>query len=541
MQEISDWLRKLGMSEYAQRFAENSIDDVNVLRHLTDQDLKDIGVPLGHRRKMLAAIAGLGGAVLAAPQPALIERKPQDTAERRQLTVMFCDLVGSTALSARLDPEDMREVIGAYHERCAEVITKSGGFVARYLGDGVLAYFGYPQANEDDAERAVRAGLALVEAVPKLDDGTGTALRVRVGIATGLVVIGDLLGEGVMQQHEVVGETPNLAARLQALAEPNTVVIGGDTRRLLGGLFEYRDLGKVPVKGFADPLQVWQVTGTSTVDSRFEALRATTTPLVGRDEEIDLLMRRWEQAKRGEGCAVLVSGEPGIGKSRIAQTIVERLGDESHTSMRYFCSPHHRHSSLHPIITQLERAAGFRREDTGEQRLDKLEAVLAQATNDLNKVAPLLADLLSIPTGERYPPLDLTPQKRKEMTLLTLIARIEGLAVRQPVLMVFEDVHWIDPTTRESLDLLMHRRHSPVRRGDDEGGAGGGERRRIPAHGCGGSISRPGGPRQLARLADGAARPARPRQGGGADRGGDRAGVYSFSTGCGGAQAGDRH
>jgi len=456
MQEISDWLRKLGMSEYAERFAENGID-VSVLRHLTDQDLKDIGVLLGHRRKMLAAIAELGGAVLATPQPALPQRKPEDAAERRQLTVVFCDLVGSTALSAKLDPEDLRGIIGAYHERCAEAITKSGGFVARYLGDGVLAYFGYPQAHEDDAERAVRAGLALVEAVPKLDDGTGTALRVRVGICTGLVVIGDLLGEGVVQQHEVVGETPNLAARLQALAEPDSVVIGCDTRRLLGGLFEYRDLGKVPVKGFGDPVQVWQVTGASAVDSRFEALRMATTPLVGRDEEIDLLMRRWEQAKRGEGCVVLVSGEPGIGKSRIAQTVLERIGDEPYTRMRYFCSPHQQDSALYPIIAQLERAAGFRREDTVEQRLDKLEAVLAQGTNDLNNVARLLADLLSIPTGERYPPLDLTPQKRKEKTLLALIAQIEGLASRQPVLMVFEDVHWIDATTMEALDQLIDR------------------------------------------------------------------------------------
>jgi class 3 adenylate cyclase/predicted ATPase len=454
---IADWLRSLGMSEHADRFAENDID-IAVLRHLTDQDLKEIGVSLGHRRKLLAAIGDLSADIAVTPHPpAVTESKPQDAAERRQLTVMFCDLVGSTALSARLDPEDLRGIIGAYHHCTTEFVERNGGFVAKYMGDGVLAYFGYPRAHEHDAERAVRAGLAVVEEVPKLATAAGSPLQVRIGIATGLVVVGDLIGVGAAQERAVVGETPNLAARLQALAEPDTVVIGGDTRRLLGSLFEYRDLGKVPVKGFADPVHVWQVLGASTVDSRFEALRATTTSLVGRDEEIDLLMRRWEQAKRGEGCVVLISGEPGIGKSRIAETILERLNNEPHTRLRYFCSPYHQDSALYPIIAQLERAAGLRREDTAEQRLDKLEAVLAAATNDLRKVAPLLADLLSIPTGERYPSLDLTPQKRKEKTLLALMAQIEGLAARQPALMVFEDAHWIDPTTRESLDLLIDR------------------------------------------------------------------------------------
>jgi class 3 adenylate cyclase len=303
---------------------------------------------------------------------------------------MFCDLVGSTALSARLDPEELREIIGVYHRRCADVIARSGGFVAKYMGDGVLAYFGYPQAHEDDAERAVRAGLGLVETVAKLDAAAGAPLRVRVGVATGLVVVGDLLGEGAAQEEAVVGETPNLAARLQGLAEPDTVVISASTRRLLGGLFEYRDLGTLSVKGFGGPVQVWQVACASTLDSRFEALRATTTPLVGRDEEIDLLLRRWEQAKRGEGCVVLVSGEPGIGKSRVAQTILDRLSGEPHTRLRYFCSTHHKDSVLYPSIMQLERAAGFRREDTAEERLAKLEAVLLQTTDDLSEVVPLL-------------------------------------------------------------------------------------------------------------------------------------------------------
>jgi class 3 adenylate cyclase/tetratricopeptide (TPR) repeat protein len=454
---ITEWLASLGLSEYAQRFAENDID-VSVLRHLTDQDLKELGVSLGHRRKMQAAIAELGGtAPVAAQAAAPPEPKTRDDAERRQLTVMFCDLVGSTALSARLDPEDLRAIISSYHRCCAEVITRSGGFVAKYMGDGVLAYFGYPKAHEHDAERAVRAGLDLVEAVPKLATQAGSPLQVRVGIATGLVVVGDLIGTGAAQEQAVVGDTPNLAARLEALAEPGAVVIASSTRRLTGGLFEYRDLGVVSLKGFAENVPAWQVLGAGAAESRFEALRATTTPLIGRDEEIDLLMRRWEQAKRGDGQLVLISGEPGIGKSRIAQTILERVGTEPHTRLRYFCSPHHQDSALYPSITQLERAAGFRREDTSEQRLGKLEAVLSQGANDLSEAVPLLADLLSIPTGDRYPPLNLTPQKRKEKTLYAQVAQVEGLAARQPLLMVFEDVHWSDPTTLESLDLLVDR------------------------------------------------------------------------------------
>ncbi len=450
MQPIAHWLNALGLGQYAQRFADNDID-ASILRDLTDEDLEKIGVSLGHRKKILRAIAELDEVGIAPESP------HWDEAERRQLTVMFADLVGSTALSTRLDPEDLRKIIGAYQRRCAEVIAKSGGFVARYLGDGILAYFGYPQAHEEDAERAVRAGLELIEAVAKLDDGAGTALRVRVGIATGLVVVGDLRGEGAAQEHEVVGETPNLAARLQALAEPDTVVIAGNTRCLLGDLFEYRALGSVTIKGFGDPVPVWQVTGASAIDSRFEALRVTRTPLVGRDEEINLLMRRWQQAKANEGCVVLISGEAGIGKSRIAQTIVERLSGEPYARLRYFCSPHHQDSALYPTIRRLERAAGFRREDTDELRLAKLEAVLAQATNDFSEVVPLLADLLSIPTGDRYPQLNLSPQKRKEKTLRAQLAQIEGLAAHQPVLMVFEDVHWSDPTTLESLDLLIDR------------------------------------------------------------------------------------
>jgi class 3 adenylate cyclase/predicted ATPase len=456
MQQIADWLKKLGMSEYAERFVENRID-LSVLPDLTDQHLEKLGVALGDRLKILRAIRELSATTVAAQPAPSAAPVVQDSAERRQLTVMFCDLVGSTALSGRLDPEDLRGIIGSYHRCCAELVERNSGFVAKYMGDGVLAYFGYPQAHEHDAERAVRAGLGLVEAVPKLATNAGSPLQVRVGIATGLVVVGDLIGAGAAQEQAVVGETPNLAARLQALAEPGAVVIAASTRRLTGRLFEYRDLGTTALKGFAENVQAWQVLGASAIESRFEAMRTAMTPLVGRDEEIDLLLRRWEQAKSGDGQVVLISGEPGIGKSRIAETILQRLSNEPLIRLRYFCSPHHQDSALYPSIAQLERAAGFRRDDTDEQRLGKLETVLARGTNDLSEAVPLLAELLSIAIGDRYPPLNLTPQKRKEKTLYAQLAQVEGLASQQPVLMVFEDVRWSDPTTRESFDLLIDR------------------------------------------------------------------------------------
>ena len=461
MQQIADWLKKLGMSEYAQRFAESDID-IDVLSELTDQDFDRLGVSLGHRRRMLRAIRELDASPVAAvterqasartaPEPAL-----KDTAERRQVTVMFSDLVGSTALSARMDPEDLREVISAYQKCVAETVRRFGGFVAKYMGDGVLVYFGYPQAHEDDAERAVRAGLELITAVTALK--TGAPLQTRVGLATGLVVVGDLIGSGAAQEQAVVGETPNLAARLQGIAEPNTLLIAESTRKLLGNLFELQHLGAKEVKGIAEPVRAWAALRPSSVESRFEALHASgLTELVGREEELELLLRRWAKAKTGEGQVVLLSGEAGIGKSRIAETVMERLIGEPYTRLRSFCLPHHQDSALYPTITQLERAAGFRREDTPEQRLDKLETLLAQGTNDLSEAVPLLADLFSIPTGGHYPALDLTPQKRKEKTLHALLAQVEGLAARQPVLMVWEDVHWIDPTSRELLDLTVNR------------------------------------------------------------------------------------
>jgi class 3 adenylate cyclase/tetratricopeptide (TPR) repeat protein len=460
--DIMVWLRGLGLGKYEAAFRENEIDET-VLPSLTAEDLKELGVAaLGHRRKLLDAIAALRTdasaktpSVDAAFSSSTPCASPEDRAERRQVTVMFSDLVGSAALSARIDPEDFGEVVSVYQKCVAETVQRFGGFVAAYMGDGVLVYLGYPEAHEDDAEQAVRAGLEVVAAVRDLK--TRAALQTRVGIATGLVVVGDLFGSGASEEQAIVGETPNLAARLLGIAEPNGVVIAESTRKLVGNLFELQDLGVQKLKGIVGPTRVWAALRPSSVESRFEALRAVTTPLVGRGEEIELLMRRWEQAKDGDGNVVLISGEPGIGKSRVAQTIVERLANEPHIRLRYFCSPHHQDSALYPSITQLERAAGFRREDTDKQRLSKLETVLAQATDNLGEVVPLMADLLSIPTGDRYPPLNLSPQKRKEKIFQAQLAQLEGLASRQPVLMVFEDIHWSDPTTRESLDLLIDR------------------------------------------------------------------------------------
>jgi len=401
--DIGDWLRRLGLERYEPTFRDNEIDE-HVLPSLTAEDLKEIGVgPVGHRRKLLEAIAALSAGKFSPSRqsPPGVPLDRESSAERRQLTVMFCDLVGSTALSGRLDPEDLREVIAAYHAAVADVVRSFDGFVAKYMGDGVLVYLGYPRAHEDDAERAVRAGLALVEAVDRLDIKS-IKLQARVGIATGLVVVGDLIGEGSAQEQSVVGETPNLAARLQALAEPNAVVIAPRTHRLVGDLFEYRDLGAVELRGIAEPVPVWQVLRPSAIESRFEALRGSAlSPLIGRDDEIDLLLRRWARARSGDGQIVLISGEPGIGKSRLIAALGERLRDEPHIRLRYFCSAYRQDSALFPFIDQLGRASGFLHDDPPATRLEKLEALLARAAPPNEDVA-LLADLLSLPISERY-------------------------------------------------------------------------------------------------------------------------------------------
>ena len=426
MQAIADWLKELGMSEYAQRFAENDID-ASVLSHLTDQNLKELGLSLGHRVKMLAAIRELSSPTPATPEPAAqVEPKPQDTAERRQVTVMFSDLVGSTALSARMDPEDLREVISAYQKCVADTVGRLGGFVAKYMGDGVLVYFGYPQAHEDDAERAVRAGLELIPAVAALK--TRAPLQTRVGIATGLVVVGDLIGSGASQEQAIVGETPNLAARLQGIAEPNRVVIAASTRKLLGNLFELEELATHDLKGITGSVRAWAALRAASVESRFEALHASgLTELVGREEELELLLRRWSRAKTGEGQVVLLSGEAGIGKSRLTAALLEKLAGEPHTRLRYFCSPQHTDSAFYPIISQMERAAGFVHDDIPQARLDKLDAMLAQTSTSKQDVA-LFAEMLSLPHDGRYPTFELTSEQRRQRTLGALVSQMEALA-----------------------------------------------------------------------------------------------------------------
>ena len=442
-------------------FHENAVT-ADLLPSLTAQDLKDIGVTaVGHRRRLLEAIAvlrtdGDSNADAAPTLPTVGAQLPGPSAERRQLSVMFCDLVGSTELSSRLDPEDLGQVIRAYQDRVRQTMARFGGFIALYMGDGVLIYFGWPEAREAEAEWAVRAALAVAAAVGDTPV-EGEILRLRIGVATGLVVVGELIGAGDARQRTVIGETPNRASRLQGLAEPNSVVIDAATRQQVGRLFECRDLGAVQLKGLPEPVQAWGVQSESDVESRFEALRATRlTPLIGRGEELDLLLRRWREVAGGESRVVLISGEPGIGKSRLLAALEERLRDERCMRFRYFCSPYHQESPLHPIIAHLERTAGFKRGDPAADRLGKLQALLATGLMS-DEDTSLLAGLLSIPTDGLLPNLNLSPQRRKERTFEALIGRLGALATERPVLMLVEDMHWADPSSRELFDLAIER------------------------------------------------------------------------------------
>ncbi|RXH33484.1 adenylate/guanylate cyclase domain-containing protein [Bradyrhizobium zhanjiangense] len=464
---IAEWLHGLGLERYSQAFQDAEVTP-EVLPELTENDLRELGLPLGPRKTVLKAIHALAPGSRPIPvevrasagQPKL--PLPSE-ADRRQLTVMFVDLVGSTALASGRDPEELRDLMQAYHNTVAGEITRFEGHVAKLLGDGVLAYFGWPRAHEDEAERAVRAGLRISKAVAALTEPAGAALAARVGIATGLVVVGELIGEGEARERSVIGETPNLAARLQGLAEPGGVVVADSTRRLIGEAFIYQDLGTVPLKGFPGPVQAWLVLGEGVAESRFDAQHGmSTTALIGRDQELALLLDRWEQAKGREGQIVLLGGEPGIGKSHLVRALRDRLAGVPHTCLSHFCSPFHINSALYPIVGLLERAARIRREDPSEEQLDKLEALLTLATDDIRGSAPVLADLLAIPTGERYSPLELSPHQKKERTFQALLEQIKGLAAKRPVLAIYEDVHWADPTTLELIDRAVDevQRHS---------------------------------------------------------------------------------
>jgi predicted ATPase/class 3 adenylate cyclase len=463
---VSAWLHGIGLGRYERTFRENDID-ADLLPSLTDKDLRELGVnSLGHRKQLLAAIAELTKVVQQNSSASAIppEASIIPSAERRQLTVIFADLVDSTPLSRRLDPEEMSDVLRVYQNAVAGEITRMGGHIAKFMGDGVLAYFGWPKAHEDAAERAVRAGLGIVDAVAGLKSPGGESLAARTGIATGVVVVGEIIGSGEAQERTVVGATPNLAARLQGLAEPGTVLVAEATRKLLGDLFEFRDLGHQTVKGFPEPVHAYRALGMSRVQGRFESLRALGVgPLVGREAELNLLLSIWHRARSGKGQVVLLSGEPGIGKSRLILAFRERLRDEPIRSLRYHASVYHKTTAMWPVIDQLERAAGLLRNERPEDKLDKLEAVLQREIPELEMQVALLAHLLSIPTLERFPPVELTPQQRKARTLEILVAQIEQLARKRPLLVILEDAHWLDPTTIELFDLIIERvRHLPA-------------------------------------------------------------------------------
>ncbi|RXH14398.1 adenylate/guanylate cyclase domain-containing protein [Bradyrhizobium guangzhouense] len=453
MQQIEEWLEQLGMSAYARRFLENHID-ISVLPDLNDQDLRELGIVLGDRKKILRAIREMQGSETIASLAISAGAAP-DVAERRQLTVMFCDLVGSTALSTQLDPEDLRKIIGAYHKACAAVVEQNGGFVAKYMGDGVLVYFGYPRAHEHDAEHAVQAALALVAAVRKLDTAAPAPLEVRVGIATGLVVVGDIVGSGEAQERGVVGETPNLAARLQAVARPGMVVIADATRRLLGDLFLMTGLGAQHLKGLSGPVEAWAVQGSNAIDGRFDALHGRGLgAIVGRERECAVLAQSWSTARTSDGQVVLIAGEAGIGKSRLVAAILEQVAADAPTQLRYYCSPQHTHSALYPIIKQIERRANFTREDDQKARLDKLDTALGRSSTPVPHRAAI-ADLLQLGNDGRYPAGGMTPAQRRQRMLEAILLDIQSQARDNPVLILFEDLHWIDPTSLELLDQLI--------------------------------------------------------------------------------------
>ncbi len=461
MGDLRDWLRGHGLEQYADAFEANDID-LDILPDLNEGDLEQLGLSLGNRRRLLKAIAGLGTAaapsqsssqqkLLGDDKPAVAEGPGSGDAERRQVTVMFADMVGSTALSAKVDPELLGGLIRRYQDAVAGAIGRYGGFVAKFMGDGVLAYFGFPRAFEDAAERAVRAAIGILSEVGDIELPDNTRVQARIGIATGLVVVGEIIGTGTAQERTIVGETPNLAARLQALAGPDCILVSELTQKLLGGLFELTHTGDHDLKGFARPVPAWQVCGEASVESRFAAIRTGgSLPLIGRAHEMGLMCERWQLARQGEGQIVTVTGEAGIGKSRAIEALQEELAIDPHARVNLQCSPYHSDSALYPVIQYLNRAARFTPADTPEARTEKLRALLAKQ-GIADHSLPLLAELLSIPLPEQ-PPSELTPAQRKAATLALLVDMLVGLGNGDPVLVVLEDAHWIDATT---LDMMM--------------------------------------------------------------------------------------
>ncbi|MFT5111080.1 MAG: class 3 adenylate cyclase/predicted ATPase [Parasphingorhabdus sp.] len=462
MQDVSEWLVSLNLAQYSGDFEQNDIN-LGLLPHLTSDDLKEIGVSsVGHRRTLLEAIKTLpeNNAGLV-DEPALSDTLTPGRvieAERRQIAIMFCDLVGSTALSQSLDAEELRDVLQAYQDAVSSAIVRFEGHVAKYLGDGVLAYFGWPTAYEDQADRAVRAGLAAISAVAKLKLDTNQKLSSRVGIATGQVVIGDLVSESGRDAEAVTGETPNLAARLQDLADNDQVMIDANTVRLIGTAFKLEDIGKHSLKGFHVPVSVWRVAGENEVTSRFKMTRpAKLAPFIGRQHELGLLLDGWSLAKAGEGQTVELCGEAGIGKSRMIQALFDTVNEDQKYWLHYQCSPHHTNSAYFPIIQRLEAAARFAHTDNVETRLDKLETLLGYLGQEIQVNAPLFAALMSLPGDKRYGKLDLTPEQLRVNISKALMDQVLNLVSTRPILVVFEDTHWIDPTTQEFLDQLASR------------------------------------------------------------------------------------
>jgi class 3 adenylate cyclase/tetratricopeptide (TPR) repeat protein len=467
-QEVTNWLQALGLDQYAVAFEENELE-LDQLIDLDDADLKDLGITImGHRKKLFRAIEAMaslqpdktGGVISSSTEQPFAT--PASEAERRQLTVMFCDLVGSTELSQQFDPEDLQNLIAAYQAACNKAIQSFDGYVARYMGDGMLVYFGYPVAHEDDAERAVRSGLAIIEEVASLDLSYDVQLAVRVGIATGLVVAGDIIGEGASEEHSVLGETPNLAARLQGIAPAGGVIIAESTRRLVEGRVKVETLKPVFVKGFSEAIQAFRATEIHST-TRFDAATSENlSPFVARQSELNLLTDRWRQACEGDGQVVLLSGEAGIGKSRILHELREVVANSAHISIRYQCSPFNANTPFHPVIEQLKSSADFTRDDTDEDRLDKLERLIEENSGEIETDAPLLAALMLLPS-DRYAPLELSPQQQKLDTIAVLVSRLVSFSAGSPVIVIVEDIHWIDPSTLEVFDAFVETfQHLPV-------------------------------------------------------------------------------